>query len=132
MKVLTDANVILRFLLDDHPKLSPRAAAVFERAAGGELRLLIPAAILAECVYTLKSFYKVDRAALAAGLLDVLALPGVEALEGRVVGEALRVFGARNVDFADAYLHALSLSLSFPVVTFDRDLSKLGTEVLED
>ena len=131
MKVLIDANVILRFLLDDHPKLSPRATAVFERAAAGEIRLLIPAAILAECVYTLKSFYKVDRAALAAGLLDVLSLPGVEALEGRVLGEALRVFGAKNADFADAYLHALSLSGSFPVVTFDRDLSKLGTEVLE-
>lgn len=131
MKVLTDANVILRFLLDDHPELSPRAAAVFERAAGGELRLLIPAAILAECVYTLKSFYKVERAALAAGLLDVLALPGVEALEARVPDEALRVFGATNVDFADAYLHALSLNLSLPVVTFDRDLNKLGTAVLD-
>lgn len=131
MKVLTDANVILRFLLDDHPELSPRAAAIFERAAAGEIRLLIPAAILAECVYTLKSFYKLDRAALVAGLLDVLALPGVEALEGRVLGEALRVFGAKNVDFADAYLYALSLGLSFPVVTFDRDLGKLGAEVLE-
>ena len=131
MKVLTDANVILRFLLDDHPQLSSRAAAVFERVAAGEIRLLIPAAILAECVYTLKSFYRLDRAALVAGLLDVLALPGVEALEGRVLGEALRVFGAKNVDFADAYLHALSLDLSHPVVTFDRDLSKLGTEVLE-
>ncbi len=131
MRVLTDANVILRFLLDDHPQLSPRATAVFERAAAGEIRLLIPAAILAECVYTLKSFYKLDRATLAAGLLDVLALPGVEALEGRVVGEALRVFGAKNVDFADAYLNALSLSLSYPVVTFDRDLSKLGAELLE-
>ncbi|WP_415784660.1 PIN domain-containing protein [Deinococcus saxicola] len=129
--MLTDANVILRFLLDDHPQLSPRATAVFERAAAGEIRLLIPAAILAECVYTLKSFYKLDRATLAAGLLDVLALPGVEALEGRVVGEALRVFGAKNVDFADAYLNALSLSLSYPVVTFDRDLSKLGAELLE-
>lgn len=131
MKVLTDANVILRFLLDDHPQLSPRAAAVFERAAGGELRLLISAAILAECVYTLESFYKLDRAAVAAGLLDVLALPGVEAMEGRALGEALRVFGARNVDFADAYLSALSLNLSCPVVSFDRDLSKLGVEVLE-
>ncbi|OLV19626.1 PIN domain-containing protein [Deinococcus marmoris] len=128
---MTDANVILRFLLDDHPELSPRAAAVFERAAGGEIRLLIPAAIFAECVYTLKSFYKLDRATLASGLLDVLALPGVEALEGRVVGEALRVFGAKNVDFADAYLSALSLSLSYPVVTFDRDLGKLGAELLE-
>jgi predicted nucleic acid-binding protein len=41
-----------------------------------------------------------------------------------------RVFGERNVDFADAYLVALSLSLTLPVATFDQDLQKLGTNLL--
>lgn len=52
---------MLRFVLDDPPELSPRAVALFERAAGGELQLLIPTVILAECVYTLKSFYTAER-----------------------------------------------------------------------
>jgi predicted nucleic acid-binding protein len=130
LKVLIDANIVLRFVLDDHPELSPRAAALFERAAGGELQLLIPSAILAECVYTLKSFYKLGRTEIASGLLDVLALPGVSALEEGAARGALRVFGERNVDFADAYLVALSLSLTLPVATFDQDLQKLGTNLL--
>jgi len=93
--------------------------------------LLIPAAILAECVYTLKSFYKLPRSEIANGLLAVLSLPGVSALEDGAVREARRLFSERGVDFADAYLAALGLTLNLPVATFDSDLRKLGAEVLD-
>lgn len=131
MKVLLDANVILRFVLDDHPDLYARAAALFGRATSGELQLLIPTAILAECVDTLKSFYKLGRAEIARGLLAVLSLPGVSALEESAMREALRLFGERSVDFADAYLAALGLMLDLPVATFDRDIGKLGAGTLD-
>lgn len=131
MKVLADANVVLRLVLDDHPELSPRAAALFERAAAGEVQLLLASGIVAECFYTLKSFYKLPRAEVAAGLLAVLNLPGVAALEDQAVREALRHLLERSVDFADAYLAALSATLTLPVATFDRDLNKPGATLLE-
>jgi predicted nucleic acid-binding protein len=53
------------------------------------------------------------------------------ALEEEAVRRALRLFGERSVDFADAYLAALSLSLTLPVATFDHDLRKLGTTLLD-
>ncbi|WP_019588369.1 PIN domain-containing protein [Deinococcus apachensis] len=131
MKALTDANVILRFLLDDHSDLSPRAAALFERAAAGEVQLLVPPAILAECFYTLRSFYRQPRAEVARALLDVLALPGVGALEAPAVTKALRLLTERSVDFADAYLAALARTQALPVATFDGDLEKLGATLLD-
>lgn len=126
-----DANVILRFLLADHPELSPRASALFERAAAAEIQLVIPPTILSDCFYALKSFYRLPRAEIAGSLLDVLALPGVSALEEQVVLEALRLLKERSVDFADAYLAALSRALAQPVASFDSDLRKLGADVVE-
>ncbi|MBB5296219.1 PIN domain-containing protein [Deinococcus metallilatus] len=129
---MIDANVILRFVLEDHPDLTARASALFDRAAGGEVQLIIPPAILAECFYALKSFYKLPRAEIAGGLLKVLALPGVGALEEQAVTEALRLLKEQSVDFADAYLAALGRTLALPVASFDSDLRKLGADVLDD
>lgn len=131
MNVLVDANVVLRFVLDDHPDFSPRATSLFERAARGDVKLLIPSAILAECVYTLKSFYKLPRDEVSRGLLTVLALPGVAGVEDTAVREALRLYGERSVDFADALLAALSRARGDEIATFDRDLARLGASLLD-
>ncbi|MGX9685940.1 PIN domain-containing protein [Deinococcus wulumuqiensis] len=129
--VLLDTNVILRFLLADHETLSPRARAYFRRAAKGEWSLLIPSVVVAECVFTLRSFYKLARADVAAALLQLLRLPGVEAVEGEVVRSALSLYAEKNVDFADAYLAALAQEKGLSVGSFDRDLGKLGVALLE-
>lgn len=128
-RVLLDANVMLRYTLDDHEVLSARATTYFERAAAGELILVVPTITLAECIYTMKSFYKLGRQEIAAGLETLLNLPGVEPLEP-CLRPALQLFATHNVDFADAYLAALGSSLGQSVATFDRDLGKLGAAVL--
>lgn len=128
--MLLDANVILRFTLDDHEVLSARATAYFERAGAGELVLVVPGVTLAECVYTMKSFYKLGRQEIAAGLQAVLTLPNVEPLEPSL-RQALTLFGEKNVDFADAYLAALAQEKGLSVGSFDRDLSKLGVALLD-
>lgn len=131
MKVLLDANVVLRFLLEDHPELFSRAKSLFQRAAARELELLVSPTILSDCYYALKSFYKLPRVEIAEALTDVLALPGVTALEEQTVLEALRLLGERSADFADAYLAALSGTLAVPVASFDDDLRKLGARMLK-
>lgn len=130
-EVLLDANVILRFLLADHDTLSPRAANVFQRAAAGELKLLIPSLIAAECVFTLRSFYKLERSAISSALLQVLHLQGVEGTENEVLKQALTLYSERNVDFADAYLAALGRLRGVSVGSFDRDMVKLGASPLK-
>lgn len=130
-QALLDTNVILRFLLADHETLSPRAKAYFQRAATGELDLLIPSVVAAECVFTLKSFYKLTRAEVATALLQLLKLPNVSAVDGEVVKQALSFYAEKNVDFADAYLAALAQEKGQSVASFDRDLGKLGVALLE-
>lgn len=131
MRVLTDADVIPRFVLEDHPELAPRAVALFERAAVGAVQLVIPPTVPAECFSTLESFYKLPRAEVASGLLKVLNLPGAVVPEEQAVTEALRRLKERRVDFADAYLAALGRTLALPVASFDGDLRTLGADVLD-
>lgn len=55
MKRLIDANVILRYLMKDHPELSEKARQMIEEGA-----FTLPE-VVAEVVYVLRGMYKIGR-----------------------------------------------------------------------
>ncbi|MDD2722991.1 MAG: PIN domain-containing protein [Methylovulum sp.] len=64
MKNITvlDTNVILRYLLNDHPQHFLRAQAFMADVISGKITVYIPDSVLAECVYVLLKVYKVPKA----------------------------------------------------------------------
>ena len=52
---LIDTNVVLRFLLDDHPTFSPKAKRFMQAVFDKERAAALPAVVLVECVYVSKS-----------------------------------------------------------------------------
>ena len=123
-RYLLDANLILRFLRDDHAELSPKARALFAQAASGDCVLLIPGVVLAECVLVLRSYYKADRELVALTLTKLISKPGVEADEPALAVEALSRMATTNADYADCYLAARSAAHDHPVASFDKDFRK--------
>ena len=116
MKKLIDANVILRYLLGDHPQMSEKAKKVIEAGA-----FTLPE-VLAEVVYVLKGIYKVERAEIAKVLIDFLDEISIENQE--TVCEALSLFSETSLDFVDCVLIARHRILGDEVVSFDKKLSK--------
>ncbi len=53
---LVDANVVLRYLLDDHTKLSAKATEIIEQQA-----VTLPMEAACEVVYVLQKVYAVER-----------------------------------------------------------------------
>ncbi len=52
MKVV-DANIILRYLLEDHPEMSIQAADILEKE-----EIFVPTEVIAEVVYVLEKVYR--------------------------------------------------------------------------
>ena len=67
-----DANVILRYLLDDHEELSPKSAAIIDR----EL-VYASVEVICEVVYVLGGVYKVNREPLSTLLLSFIDLRNI-------------------------------------------------------
>jgi predicted nucleic acid-binding protein len=123
-QLLLDANVIVRFLVQDDPKQSAAARVLFEKAERREMTLHLDALVVAETVYVLIGRYGRSRAEVADVLLALIQNPGIETMDGDVLANALDRFAAFNVDFSDAWLASRGAQLRRPIASFDRDFDK--------
>ena len=126
-----DANLMIRFLTRDSPELSPRSRALFERAERGEVTLRVPAIIVAEVVWVLASFYRWTREDIATRFSGFLRSEGLEVEESPLVLAALHLMSSANVSFVDAYLAESARRAGEPLVSFDRNFSRLNVEWIE-
>lgn len=126
--VFVDANVFLRFFARDDSAQHERAARLFRGGVDGRTRLLTGPPVLFEVAWTLRSAYgRSDREVLDV-LEAILALPGLDVTDAVVCAEAIRLARRSDVEFADAYIAALtSASGAEEVATFNlTDFRKLG------
>src|SRR5262245_18731714 len=126
-RLLLDTNVIVRFLTGDHPAHSPRSRKLFARAAAGDVTLIVTDLALAETVWVLQSFYKLDRGAIDAALKDLIESAAIEVQNNKArLMSALRNFAQTDVNFVDAYHAAIAAAESIAIASFDRDFDQFA------
>ena len=116
---LVDANVVLRYLLDDHAELSPKAAGILERQA-----VTMPVEVGCEVVYVLQKVYAVERKEIQQQLSALLNEGLVSMDKPAVFLKALDCYGDSTLDFVDTLLWAYQRLEQQEVFTFDGKLLK--------
>lgn len=116
-----DTNVILRYLLDDDPLLSPEARIrleeLEEKHSGIE--------VAAELVYVLAGVYRVPRKEIAETLTLLFAEKSWKLYRKDVVLEALKLYGSSAIDFIDAWLVSLHRFAGAKIVSFDKKVRRM-------
>jgi predicted nucleic-acid-binding protein len=121
---LIDTNVILRYLLADHEKFSPRAKAFMVKVSQEKTRAEIPAVVISECVYVMEKFYRIPRLEITDTLGRILNFSGIVNPDKSEILEALIKYEASNADIVDCLL-AASSAPDRVVVSFDKDFERL-------
>ncbi|GGN61248.1 PIN domain-containing protein [Oceanobacillus indicireducens] len=127
-----DTNVIVRFLTNDHPKLSPIAKGIMQQVKEGKLILHVNPFVIGECVFVLQGkVYGFRRQDIAERLQRFLSVKGIECKDKTPLIQALKNYGRTNVDFADAYIPAYAKHMGpEKVMTFNvKDFRKVDAEV---
>ena len=122
--VLVDTNILVRHITGDPPEMAAKARRLIEAADRGDEVIEVLPVILAETVYTLESFYELERKAVAKALSLLLRCRGIWPHEKERLLDALQRFHDHNVSFADAYLAAGGAGTGLRVASFDRDFEK--------
>lgn len=119
--LFVDTNVFIRFLTNDDPAKAKRAEALFRNAVEGKVKLVTSLLVVAEIVWTLESFYKLEKAEIAFKVEKILNTPNLECPESSLILMALDLYVQQNIDFVDAF-HAFYLKERAlnRIVTYDR------------
>ena len=116
---IADANIILRYILDDHEELSAKAAEIIENNT-----ITLPIEVACEIVFVLQKVYRVERDKIQ-GVLSELITKGLVSLEKpELLLKALDCYGETKFDFVDCLPWSYHEVEQESIFTFDRKLEK--------
>lgn len=116
--VIFDANMILRYLLDDNKIMADEAEKYLETRD-----VYVTIEVIAEVVYVLKGVYSMERENISETIKRFLDI--VNCQEKDVLDIAVEAYGSNNFDFIDCVLFGYHKVKGAEIATFDKKLNKL-------
>ena len=114
-----DTNVLVRYVMQDDPRQSPRATRLIE-SLSAEDPGFVPVVVLVELVWVLSGSYGLDRTQVATVLATLSRSKELVIDRAEAVTQALKRYSADGADFADALIARLAASAGCSTtVTFD-------------
>ena len=118
-----DTNVLVRYLTEDDPVQSRRAADLITTATTRGERCFVSAIVLCELAWVLRGAYGVSQSDLVLTLDRMLGTTQFVVGDKDVVRRAVDAYRGGRADFADYVIGALHLAAGCrKTVTFDRRL----------
>ncbi|KUK79790.1 MAG: hypothetical protein XD95_0110 [Microgenomates bacterium 39_7] len=122
---IVDTNVILRFLVGDHPDHLKQSIVWFDEAKCGERKLIIVPLVVAECCFVLESFYQVKREQIAQKMCVLLGQRWLQVKERAVLTNLWDSY-LEGLHFVDSYLLSWAVVHERQVLSFDKELVARG------
>ena len=123
MVYLIDTNVIIRFLVGDHPEHLSIATEIFQNIEEGSYEVEILESVMMEVLFVLTKFYKLPKKEVIEDLKKIIALRGVVG-EKVLLIETLNIVETKNIDFVDALICAKSRLHGYWKLSFDKDVNR--------
>ena len=114
-----DTNVLVRYVMQDDPRQSPRATRLIEALTPDEPGF-VPVVALVELVWVLSGSYALSRAQIATVLDTLLRSKELVVDRAEFVTQALHRFTGTGADFSDALIERIAAAAGCSTtVTFD-------------
>lgn len=120
-KVVIDTNLLVRYLINDDQKKAEAVDNLLDKAAKGEVRIVIPSVVIAELVWVLESFYHLKADAILELVEAIINTSGLDVADKSTVISALRLYRSKNIDFIDAWIIEFAKERGVKTIyTFDK------------
>lgn len=119
-----DTNVLVRYVMQDDARQSPRATKLIESFTAEEPGF-VPLVAVLELAWVLAGSYGLGRAQVAAALESLLRSKELVVDRADLVTQALNRYRGAGADFADALIERIAVGAGCPVtMTFDIGAAK--------
>src|SRR3989344_3648556 len=119
MKYLIDTNIFLRILTRDNEKSFKECVELIEAIKSG--------IVDAEVVWTLESFYRVNKSEVVTVVRDMVTTNGLKVIDGYGTIEALDLYNTNNIKFVDCLLASIPQvqKKEWAIISYDKEFDKL-------
>lgn len=126
MKRNIDANIILRFLLNDLPEQAEQCALLLKRLENNSEQAFLPDILLGDIVWTLEKFYGTPNKRIRELLTPIINLRGLRCSSKETMRTALQIYAEKNIDWSDAFVGAQMLAgRQDTIYSYDSDFDKI-------
>ncbi|MCF6155960.1 MAG: PIN domain-containing protein [Candidatus Brocadia sp.] len=120
-KVVIDTNLLVRYLINDDQKKAEAVDNLLDRAAKGDVRIIVPSVVIAELVWVLESFYQLKADAILELVEAITNTSGLDVTDKSTIISALRLYKSKNIDFIDAWIIEFAKERGVKTIcTFDK------------
>ena len=124
--IFLDTNIILRFILNDHPLYSQKAITIINKIDTGKIKVYLSWLVIFEIVFVLQNTHKLPKVVISEKLLSLLILKNIVFERKSLLEPTFKYYAEKNISFADAYHIALITKKRIhKIYSFDRDFDKL-------
>lgn len=116
---LLDANIYLRYILNDNPTQAKRAQELIKHK-----EIYTDPTVIAEVVWVFTSYYKVEKEKFIPALLAIVEQKNNKSSSKKIIIQTLEYYYTHNLSYIDCYLHCLAKTKNLSLATFDTKLSK--------
>ena len=127
-KVVADANVFLRFLLNDIPKQYLEAKQLFDLAKRKKIGIIVPQIIIFEVIFTMDKYYHFEKDHIIEGINALINTSFLEIQDRELFQQALSIWKFQNISVADCFLLARVEHDQVELFSFDKNLNSLANE----
>jgi predicted nucleic-acid-binding protein len=101
--VFADTNLFLRYVTNDIPEQADAVEKIIRRAAKGQVNMVTTSMVIAEIVWTLESYYELEKTEIQNMVLGILNTKGLDVVDSDLILQAILPYAEKNVDFIDAF-----------------------------
>lgn len=123
--ILVDTNIVIRLLLGDDIKLTHKAKSIFFKAQDGSYLIYLDEVVIAEVVWTLSSYYKLEKTNIINQLEKLIFQDWIINPRKKLILKSLYLFKTKNLSYIDCWIFTVNQNLKTSLETFDNDLKKL-------
>jgi len=120
-RAVIDTNLLVRYLTEDDPDKAQSVETLLIKAGKGEIKIVIPSVIIAELIWVLESYYKMEAGEISQLVGSILNTPGIDTQDKNILREALKIYENKGTDFVDAWIVEFARQRNIKTIyTFDK------------
>lgn len=121
MEKILDANIIIRYLVEDDKK----KVDAIESLLQSEETLTLTDVTISEIIWVLSSYYQETKDEIAKKITVLVHLPSIKSNKNLIL-KALEIYQKNNIDWIDGYLAAYAIENNIKgIYSYDHDLDKV-------